>query len=166
MNSIRVVQTGDLDEILELNNAAVPAVSRIERSDLDWFAEVAHSFLVKPTADDTVGGYLIGLHGPGVGYSSANYEWFSRRYDRFIYVDRIVIAAGNRGRGIGQALYHEFSARGRADGHDMMLAEVNVRPRNEASLKFHDLYGFAPVGEQDTDGGTKRVVMLEKRIDA
>ncbi len=166
MRPIRLVQPDDLDRILELNNAAVPAVGRLERGDLDWFTDVAHSFLVKPTADGGVGGYMIGLHGPGIDYSSVNYAWFSQRYDRFIYVDRIVVAEADRGRGVGQALYDAFSARGRSEDHDVLLAEVNIRPRNDVSLKFHDHYGFVPVGEQDTQGGTKRVVMLERRLDA
>jgi len=162
---LRPVGPDDLDEILELNNAAVPAVNRLERSDLDWFAEHAHTFLVGPTADGQVDGYMIGLHGPGVGYDSLNYKWFSERYERFVYVDRIVVAETGRGQGMGQALYHEFAARGRADGHPVMLAEVNIKPRNDISLRFHELYGFQPVGEQDTEGGAKRVVMLEKRLD-
>jgi len=165
VTDIRLVETGDLNEILELNNAAVPAVNGLQRSDLDWFAEHAHSFLVKPTADGKVAGYMVGLHGPGVGYESLNYKWFSERYDRFVYVDRIVVAEAGRGQGVGRALYDEFATRGRAGGHSVMLAEVNIKPRNEVSLRFHDLYGFVSVGEQDTERGTKRVVMLEKRID-
>jgi len=164
MTAIRLVESGDLDEILQLNNAAVPAVNGLQRSDLDWFAEHAHSFLVKPTTNGQVAGYMVGLHGPGVGYESLNYAWFSERYEKFVYVDRIVVAEAGRGQGIGQALYDEFAARGRADDHRVLLAEVNIKPRNEVSLRFHDLYGFVAVGEQDTEGGTKRVVMLEKRL--
>ncbi len=165
MQSIREVEHGDLDQILELNNLAVPAVNKLARGDLDWFTQQAHTFLVKPGDDGSVGAYLIGLGGPGVGYASANYEWFSQRYERFVYVDRIVVAEQGRGGGVGRALYDTFSARARADGHEVLLAEVNIRPRNESSLKFHETYGFVPVGEQDTEGGSKRVVMLEKRLD-
>jgi len=165
VTDIRLVDNSDLDQILELNNTAVPAVNELQMSDLDWFVEHAHSFLVKPTAQGRVAGYMIGLHGPGVGYHSLNYKWFSERYDRFVYVDRIVVAEAGRGQGVGRALYDEFAARGRADGHEVLLAEVNIKPRNDVSLRFHDLYGFKPVGEQDTDGGAKRVVMLEKRLD-
>jgi predicted GNAT superfamily acetyltransferase len=150
----------DLDAVLELNNAAVPAVNALARSDLDWLASVAHTFVVAEEADRSLGGFLIGLDGPGLGYDSLNYAWFSARYDRFIYVDRVVVAESGRGRGTGQRLYDSFRDAGRAEGHDVLLAEVNIKPHNHVSLKFHDRYGFSPVGEQDTENGTKRVVML------
>ena len=162
---IRTVTSDDLAGILDLNNAAVPAVNALEASDLDWFASVAHSFLVHPAADGSVAGFLIGLDGPGLDYESLNYAWFSERYEQFIYVDRIVVDAAGRGAGVGRSLYDTFGARGVEHGHHTLVAEVNVRPRNERSLRFHERYGFRPVGEQDTDGGAKRVSLLEKRLD-
>ncbi len=161
--SIRSVEAADLDAVLELNNASVPEVSELNRAELDWLASVAHTFLVVESVSGPAA-FMIGLHGPGVGYESVNYVWFSARYERFIYVDRIVVTEANRGRGIGQRLYDAFSESGRAEGHDLMLAEVNIKPHNHVSLKFHDRYGFSPVGEQDTDGGAKRVVMLARPL--
>ena len=161
---IRIVTEPDLDEVLEHNNAAVPAVNRLARADLEWFAVHAHSFLVQTATDGSLAGFVIGLDGPGLAYDSVNYAWFSARYERFIYVDRIVVARGVRGGGVGRSLYDEFAARGRADGHAMLLAEVNVHPRNDRSLRFHERYGFRPVGEQDTEQGKKRVTLLEKRL--
>jgi predicted GNAT superfamily acetyltransferase len=158
------VTSDDLVEILDLNNAAVPAVNALEATDLDWFATVAHSFLVHPAADGSVSGFLIGLDGPGLPYESVNYEWFSARYEHFVYVDRIVVAESGRGSGVGRSLYDAFGARGLEQGHHTLVAEVNLRPRNDTSLRFHERYGFRSVGEQDTDGGAKRVSMLEKRL--
>lgn len=161
---IRPVTDDDLDEILALNNGAVPAVNRLAAADLEWFGAVAHSFLVAPTGTGGVAGFVIGLDGPGLGYDSLNYAWFSERYERFVYVDRIVVAESGRGGGVGRDLYDAFGDRGRTDGHEVLLAEVNVRPRNEGSLRFHERYGFVSVGEQDTEGGAKRVTLLEKRL--
>ena len=42
----------------------------------------------------------------------------------------------------------------------VLLCEVNVRPRNDASLHFHHSIGFREVGQQDTDGGAKTVSLL------
>ena len=157
---IRRGEEADLDAVLALNNASAPEVNELTRTELEWLADVAHTFLVVGAPEDTIGGFLLGLDGPGVAYESLNYAWFSARYERFIYVDRIVVSAVTRGRGVGQLLYDEFSSAGRADGHEVMLAEVNIKPHNHVSLRFHDRYGFSPVGEQDTEGGRKRVVML------
>jgi predicted GNAT superfamily acetyltransferase len=163
--TVRPVVDADLDEILAHNNAAVPAVNELTRADLDWFVDVAHSFLVIDAPDGSIGGFMIGL-GPGVDYDSLNYAWFSARYDSFIYVDRIVVAESGRGLGVGTDLYEAFAHRGREGNELVMLAEVNIKPRNDVSLAFHDARGFVSVGEQDTEGGTKRVTMLEKDLGA
>ena len=161
---VRLAAAGDLDEILAHNNAAVPAVNELTRADLDRFVDIAHSFLVIDAPDGSIAGFMIGLTGPGLDYESLNYAWFCERYEAFIYVDRIVVAESGRGLGVGTRLYDEFADRGRADEFDVMLAEVNLRPRNDVSLAFHAARGFVSVGEQDTDAGAKRVTMLEKRF--
>ncbi|MEQ8839531.1 MAG: GNAT family N-acetyltransferase [Acidimicrobiales bacterium] len=164
---IRPVADADLDEILAHNNAAVPAVNSLTRADLERFVEIAHSFLVIEAPDRTrveaIAGFLIGL-GPGADYDSLNYAWFSERYGSFVYVDRVVVAASGRGAGVGTRLYEEFARRGRDDAAPVMLAEVNIVPRNDISLAFHEARRFRSVGEQDTEGGTKRVTLLEKRL--
>ena len=99
-----------------------------------------------------------GLEGPGVDYDSENYRWFCERYERFVYVDRVVVAPDAWGMGIGRALYTEFVSA--ADGNPVLCAEVNLLPRNDRSLVFHEMFGFMPVGEQATEGGSKRVQML------
>ncbi|MBP8212095.1 MAG: hypothetical protein KAY11_21220, partial [Ilumatobacteraceae bacterium] len=61
--------------------------------------------------------------------------------------------------GIGRAFYDtlvvQFSG-----SWPVLLCEVNVRPRNDASLHFHHSIGFREVGQQDTDGGAKTVSLL------
>lgn len=160
---IRSVRAGDLPTILFHNNAAVPAVNELTLDDLAWFATVAHTFVVAASGAD-IGGFLIGL-GPDSDYDSVNYRWFQQRYPAFVYVDRIVVVESSRGRGVGTLLYDELARRGRAEQTPVMLAEVNLRPRNDVSLGFHEAHGFVVVGEQDTEDGAKRVAMLERRLD-
>jgi len=97
-----------------------------------------------------------------LAYPSANYQWFSSRYDRFLYVDRVVVAPPAFGRGMGQAFYRAFI--NQAADHPVLCAEVNTRPRNERSLAFHTAFGFEPVGNQDTEGDTKTVQMLARDL--
>ncbi len=156
---LRRVDPRDLPALLEMNNAAVPAVNALGQAGISWFAEVAHTFLVSDQPEGVgPAGFLIGLEGPGVDYRSDNYRWFCERYERFAYVDRIVVAPDQWGLGVGRSLYTAFVAA--AAGHPVLCAEVNLEPRNDRSLRFHEGFGFRPVGEQETEGGAKRVQML------
>jgi predicted GNAT superfamily acetyltransferase len=74
----------------------------------------------------------------------------------------VVVDPAGQGRGLGRSLYEAFVER--AEGHTALCAEVNIRPRNDGSLAFHDDFGFAPVGEQDTEAGSKRVRMFAKEL--
>lgn len=38
-------------------------------------------------------------------YENPNFEWFRDRYERFIYIDRVVVAPAMRGRGLARELY-------------------------------------------------------------
>jgi len=89
-------------------------------------------------------------------YRSPNFLWFRDRFDRFVYVDRVVVAAYARGRGLARALYLQLFARARDAGHDTVVAEVNVDPPNPGSHAFHAAMGFRAVGSA-TLTGDKRV---------
>lgn len=162
MISIREAHAEDLPRVHALNQAARPAVSDMSLDDTGRYFRMAVYFRVA-VEDDTFAGFLIGLD-PGVDYSSPNYTWFSARYEAFVYVDRIVIAEGFRGRGVGQALYADIERFGRERGAPRVACEVNTRPRNDVSLRFHAKAGFREVGAQDTEGGRKTVVMLVKEL--
>jgi len=86
-------------------------------------------------------------------YDSPNFLWFRRRYPRFVYVDRVVVAETARGRGLARALYAEVSARAQSAGHGILACEVNLVPANPASDAFHARLGFAEVGRAKLPGG-------------
>jgi len=80
-------------------------------------------------------------------YESENLDWFRARYDRFIYVDRIVIGDHLQGRGLARAFYQDLIAFARARGCEFLCAEVNIAPPNPASHTFHKKMGFDAVGK-------------------
>jgi len=158
---IRPLTTHDLAAALALNQAAQPAVGGLDRQALAHLeAEATWSLAL----DDD--GCLIGftiVFAPGADYASVNYRWFCDRYPSLAYLDRVVIHPAYRSRGLGSALYADLEQR-IGGAHPLLTCEVNLRPRNDGSLRFHERLGFEAVGEQDTDGGSKRVVLLAKRL--
>lgn len=79
-------------------------------------------------------------------YQSPNFTWFSQRYPRFVYVDRVAVSQKARGRGLARKLYEDLMAAARADGHVVICAEVYCEPPNPASDAFHAAMGFTEIG--------------------
>jgi len=158
---IRDVATADLDEILSLNEEVVPAVNSIPVEEMHWFADHATYFRVA-TADDRLAAFLIGLR-PGITYESPNYRWFCGHYDDFGYVDRIAVASHARRHGLATTMYDDFRKSLPADV-DVMTCEVNLKPPNESSMRFHERYGFTQIGSQATEGGKKEVALMAKTL--
>lgn len=161
MIELRDANPQDLETLHRLNEDAVPHVNSVTFDRMRWFMEVASYFRVA-NVDEAIAGFLIGLE-PGLPYDSLNYRWFVRRYRKFVYVDRVVIAESARRRGAGRALYEDFAAFGQSRA-PVMTCEVNVRPPNPGSLDFHRAMGFEEAGRQDTEGGAKTVALLVKRF--
>ena len=46
----------------------------------------------------------------------------------------------------------------------MMTCEVNLKPPNESSMRFHERYGFTQIGSQATEGGQKEVALMAKTL--
>jgi hypothetical protein len=158
---IRDVATEDLDEILSLNEEVVPAVNSIPIEKMHWFADHATYFRVA-TADARLAAFLIGLR-PGIDYESPNYRWFCAHYDDFGYIDRIAVASHARRHGLATTMYDDFR-RSLPKSVDMMSCEVNLKPPNESSMRFHERYGFAQIGSQEIEGGQKEVALMAKTI--
>ena len=151
---VRPVVADDLPRLLEINEANVPAVGSVDADRLSFIvAESPIALAVEHACD--VAGFCLVL-GSGSAYDSVNYRWFTERYDRFMYLDRVAVDAAARGQGLGTLLYAEVDRlmRERADAERLTL-EVNVDPPNEVSLRFHARLGFVEVGQQDTPYGIR-----------
>ncbi len=155
------IRESDLDDVLALNEAAVPHVNSLDREALQWFATSAHYFRAA-MIDEDLAGFLIGLQ-PGLDYASPNYQWFCQRHRRFGYVDRVVVSPAARRRGVASRLYEDFASvlRGYVP---LMTCEVNIRPANDSSMVYHERHGFVQVATQETEGGKKEVALMEKRL--
>jgi predicted GNAT superfamily acetyltransferase len=155
--AIRDAREADFDAILALNDAEVGQTSPMDIERLRHLNGLAAYHRVVD-AGGSVAAFLLAMK-EGRAYANANYEWFAARHPSFLYVDRIVVDAGHKGRGFGRALYGDLFAWVGSHGIDVIACEYNIVPPNEPSRRFHDAFGFREVGSQWLDGGAKRVSM-------
>lgn len=154
---VRPFQIDDLKTLLEMNNAAVPAVSEVTQSELSELIEKSLICLVAEVSAKPVG-FLLCL-GPGITYQSPNYHWLSDNVSDFAYTDRICVKDNMRGLKLGDALYAAlFKCFAGTD--TSFVCEVNERPPNPGSLRFHKRLGFEEIG--NADYGEKAVVFLQR----
>jgi hypothetical protein len=162
--SIRDTTPADLDAVLALNQSEVPQVGSLEMNALQAFLASAVYFRAATNDEGELLAFMVGL-GPGADYASLNYRWFSERYEKFAYIDRIAVAKNARRRGIAAALYADF-AEASKPWSPMLCCEVNLLPPNPGSMAFHERLGFSRAGTLATQGGAKKVAMLVKDLAA
>jgi uncharacterized protein len=100
------------------------------------------------TARAGVDGYLISFD-QDANYHGINFLWFKSRYLRFVYIDRVVVAANARGKGIARSFYDELIRLARAANHEYIMCEINTFPPNDGSMAFHRAMGFTEVGKAE-----------------
>lgn len=145
--------------MLALNRAHVAETSALGAPDLR--ALLAQAFHVGTRARGR-DAFLIALD-QDAAYGSPNFRWFKSRYERFVYVDRLIVAPERRGRGLARSLYEELFAAAVRAGHDLIGCEVNVAPPNPASDALHAALGFREVGGAAL-AGAKRVRYLTRDL--
>ena len=143
--------------LLALNNAHSVELGMLDEGRLRHL--VAQAFLAARIGEADA--LLLALD-QNADYDSPNFLWFRSRFERFVYVDRIVVAASARGRGLARRLYSEVFKQAALAGHDRVFCEVNSHPPNPQSDAFHAALGFTQFGAGATHGA-KIVRYLARR---
>lgn len=152
---IRDALERDFPALLALNEESVAVLSPLDLDGLRRLhAQAARHRVVE--IDGEIAAFLLVLR-EGADYASPNYRWFAANYDRFLYVDRVVVSLAQQGRGLGRQLYDDLFDWARREGVERIALEFDVEPPNEASRRFHAGYGFREVGSQRVANGKKRV---------
>lgn len=159
---IRGVEERDRAFVLRVNEENVEVLSPMDEGRLQKFAASAEQFLVAE-ADGQPAAFLIAIQ-EGLDYDSENYRWFCARYERFLYIDRVVIDKPYRSLGLGRKLYQAVFDRARSTGVPFVTAEIDTVPYNETSLRFHAAMGFREVGVQTVRGGAVQVSLQEAAV--
>jgi predicted GNAT superfamily acetyltransferase len=159
MNAVIVdLSNFPLASLCELNNAHALETSFLTE---ERFSElIAMSF------------YARGFSGPAAlllamdqssPYVNINFQFFQRRHDRFVYIDRLITADYARRQALARRLYEDLFELSRAAGHRVAGCEVNLDPPNPGSDAFHEQLGFKEVGRATLSGG-KTVRYLERSL--
>jgi uncharacterized protein len=159
---IRNATPEDFPAILALNAESVHFLSPLDSIRLrNLHAQAAYHRVVEH--DGKVAAFLLAFR-EGADYDSPNYRWFAHRYPKFLYIDRIVVAASARGLGLGAQLYDDILAFAAATNAGRLTAEFDIEPPNPVSAAFHLRYGFREVGTQWIGGDRKQVSLQAREL--
>lgn len=153
--------------IAPADEPAMLALNNLHAEELSWLDAARLSHLVRQAfyarRIGTLDAFILAFD-EAADYDSPNYLWFRQRHRRFVYVDRIAVAAHARGRGLARLIYRDLFAAAQAAGHERVVCEVNSDPPNPASDAFHAALGFGEVGSASLDGGRKSVRYFERPL--
>ncbi|QBR93566.1 GNAT family N-acetyltransferase [Nocardioides euryhalodurans] len=148
----------DHDAVLALNERHQHLTAPMDLDRLRHLDEVGTVEVIRDRG--RFGGFVVTVTS-GATFDSENFAWFAERYDRYCYLDRIVVHEDARRLGLARRVYDELEAR-TAQTAPLLTLEVNTDPPNEASLAFHAGRGFEQVGERFIVDHT--VAMMVKRL--
>jgi predicted GNAT superfamily acetyltransferase len=161
---IRAATTGDYSAILAMNLAFESLLSPMDEARLVELHTLSNQLRVVEL-DSEVAGVLLTFREDSA-YDSANYRWFDERYERFLYVDRVVVAAAYQSAGVGRMLYDDLMAGAKAEQVPSVTCEYNIVPPNKISQRFHNRYGFTEIGRQASSDGKKQLAMCVSDVEA
>ena len=161
MHNLRNVKIDDLKDIIEINEESIPAVNTVSLMQFKSFLRDSIYFKVVTNHSQKICGFLLVLPS-GLEYDSLNYKWFSSRYEKFAYIDRIAISKNWRNKGMGKSLYTDLE--NTLKDYNLIACEFNVIPLNQVSKQFHESLDYENVGFQLTENGTKKVSLMTKKI--
>ena len=156
---LRDLTPDDLDWAHALNQKNAVALADTNRRDFE--ALVANACFARVAGPNAA--FLLAFDRRPTD-DSVNYQWFERRYRRFVYIDRVAVAEHGRRRGLAAALYSDLFEFARASGAVIVGAEVNSDPPNPASDAFHQGQGFRIVGEARLEGRGKTVRYFSRML--
>lgn len=78
----------------------------------------------------------------GQGVDHFAYQWFSMRFDDFVFIDRIIVDSAYRRQGRGAQLLEACVAKAQAHNKTLMVCQVHDRPSNKLGHLFIQKMGF------------------------
>lgn len=160
---VRPATAADKEFVLELNRVNVIFLSPMNEERFFKFLNENDIFNIVEV-DGKPAAFLIAMCENNSWYDSENFIWFRDQYDKFLYIDRIVIDENYRRLGIGRILYDEVIKYAVKIGTPMLTVEADVIPFNGPSLDFHHAIGFREVHQLVIRGGEVKVSLMTRDI--
>jgi len=157
--ALREYEVEDAVAVLRLNAESVAVLSPMDADRLRHLARVTCLHLVAVGSPGVIG-FLMAF-ADGTEYDSVNYRWFASRFRRFLYLDRLVVAAPFRRAGVGRAFHAAVEQYASTMGLAWIVGEIDFDPPNPESLAYHERLGFVEVGRQTLPSG--KVVSMRAR---
>ena len=139
---IRVMTAADSRQVLRINVSGRPGVAALDAEELTRLLALPNEHLVATEDDDSALGYVLALRREAPYDGQEFLVLRSAISEPFIYIDQVVVAAGQNGRGLGRALYEELERIAGQRRIRVLCCEVNTKPSNPHSLGFHKAMGF------------------------
>ncbi len=161
LNNLKTANKDTIEQIYILNQDLTPMVGSLNSSNelKDLIDMSSHSFYIEKKGELVA--FIVCLRENSI-YKSQNYIHFDKKYERFLYIDRVGVKKKHDNKGIGTYLYeHIFNIN---DENGLRIcAEVNIEPKNEISLRFHQKMGFKETSEKTINSDYK-VKYVEKDV--
>ena len=156
---IKTLTKTDVDTIWSINEEGLPGTGKVSPEEIEALLDFS-SLAVGAYYGEELAGFVICLP-PKTAYGSLNYAWFNKRYDKFLYVDRIAVSIEYQNQNIGSTLYEHVKKQAEEMGAPV-TAEVNIHPPNPGSMRFHDRHGFEQVGVLEHDEKSVALFVYQK----
>jgi predicted GNAT superfamily acetyltransferase len=146
------------EPLLRLNNTFATELSPLDAARGRHL--VRHAFMARAIGHEA----LLIAFDQDANYDNPNFQWFKERYDRFVYIDRVVVTPVRQGWGWARLLYDSLFTRALERGHAQVTCEINVDPPNPRSEAFHADLGFEAVGLAVLPDARKTVRYFSRKI--
>lgn len=144
--------------MLAINAESSPGVARLDQTEFDRLLALPNAHLVAESSCETVIGYALAFP-DFVEYDGEEFQKLLKTLNKpFLYIDQIAIRANKRRTGVASALYKGIEMHARSRSMSALCCEVNLRPPNPTSIKFHRRMGFEEFGRMETKD--QRTVLL------
>ena len=154
---LRSAEIWDFERILQLNEEFVYYLTPMSEEQLSIYNAYAElNFIAE--IDGKVEAFVLAFR-ENTDYDYITYVLFKERYEKFLYIDRIVVSDRCQGLGVGSMLYDKIMEHARNTGISLVTAEVDSDPPNPVSLGFHEKFGFKNMGNVAVPGTDKLVAL-------